>query len=659
MINRIYEEFTKIEYRTAYKTRHETKEILVEPAHNVCGRCGRSYQNGDNKRNPNSCPYCVCSKCGRSLSDRPRHHYVCGYCWGMGTLGYSYSFPTQTVEAKYEKRIIEIKEEYQEPYDVKGTRLVDPIDHKFETRYAVNRISVTRQNEILDSTLRTVGKDFYNTDTWWYGNKRCEVAFDRAFWKPQKSQVEFERLNTWDYEEIIVDEEQIREENLSVVGFYPNVPAYIQGYPLNMYNIKRTNIRTIQKTINLYINLAIDSRFSAEEYRNRGIAFIGLLRYFENNGIAVSVHVVDCSFVENEILVIAIDIPELQNKQDDWLVHLVTDISFERYVMVGYKANLLKENRISAEFRSGFGSQISDTHLRNGLHLNYNDILINDISSLSIEGKNVVDDCRSVLQYLGLYNDSVTISFTNNEGNDSADNKVTMVSHTGDENKATLLSVVKEETTAVYDSSGFNQYGRDKNGFDRNGFDRNGRDRNGFDRDGFDQNGYDASGYNKHGINRDGYDRAGYDRFGYDKSGFDHKGFNRDGYDVQGLTREDYIRKELEEALAKEALIKAQELERKEREERALQLAAEKEKQRRLELRKALEALSQQKKEKLKDDFSTNQVKPGYIVSSNETGQMKITKEMNGKFILEGIDHLGAIKILSKEQLTDSFWSGA
>ena len=67
----------------------------------------------------------------------------------------------------------------------------------------------------------------------------------------------------------------------------------------------------------------------------------------------------------------------------------------------------------------------------------------------------------------------------------------------------------------------------------------------------------------------------------------------------------------------------------------------------------------QRKNKRLKDDILTNRVKPGYIVSSNETGRMIIAKEMNGKFILEGIDHRGALKIISKDQLADSFWSEA
>lgn len=442
MINRVYEDFSKTEYRTIIKTRHETKKILVDPEHNVCGRCGRSYQIGENKRNINECPFCVCQKCGRSLSHRPRGHRLCGYCWGMGTEGYSYSFPTKTVSARYETRTVEINEEVQEPYTVAGKRLINPAEFEFDYKYAIKKINLSNKRDVFNSEIQQAGEQYYDSDPWWLGNKNCLKTFSQEK-KVKLTKVEYNELNDWDFDEIITDEEQMREENLSVVGFYPNVPAYIQGYPLNMYNIKRWNERTIEKSINLYINLAIDSKFTAKEYQNRGILFLGLINYFNKLGVMVSIHVTDCSFVENEVLVVSLDFPELQ-EDIDFLSYVISDISFERCQMLGFKASLIKTGQISSAYELGFGTQISDESLRKVLQLSYNDILINDISTLLIDGNDLIEDCRRGLDSIGLANVNSTINKAT-EIEDTINKDRIQIQHTGRiVNKINLISDEKK-----------------------------------------------------------------------------------------------------------------------------------------------------------------------------------------------------------------------
>ena len=79
----------------------------------------------------------------------------------------------------------------------------------------------------------------------WFNASSFKNAISRV--RAVKSNKDREKVKIFNlgpvpYNEVIVDEKQELEEFVDVVGFYPNVPAFIQGHPLNMYNNKKKKI---------------------------------------------------------------------------------------------------------------------------------------------------------------------------------------------------------------------------------------------------------------------------------------------------------------------------------------------------------------------------------------------------------------------------------
>ena len=70
----------------------------------------------------------------------------------------------------------------------------------------------------------------------------------------------------------------------SFTGFAPNVPAYLQGNPLNMYNTRKEK----RKKIDVYFQAESNARTGAEDIYEKGIITMAIIKLLEQNGYNVN-----------------------------------------------------------------------------------------------------------------------------------------------------------------------------------------------------------------------------------------------------------------------------------------------------------------------------------------------------------------------------------
>ena len=86
-----------------------------------------------------------------------------------------------------------------------------------------------------------------------------------------------------------------------VIGYAPNVPAYLMGLPKNMYNISKTS-KQPKKSIKIYYNISSLGFVSPEQMRNRGICALTLIKELEQKGYNVSLHLFAASYCNGQVI---------------------------------------------------------------------------------------------------------------------------------------------------------------------------------------------------------------------------------------------------------------------------------------------------------------------------------------------------------------------
>ena len=416
--------------RQVTKQKAVFEDVYIPPEY-YCGRCHRSYKHGDNPNQPDKCPRCVCvnSRCNHdSIMHRPltingTSVYRCLPCWYWEEQrkvsylkGWNYqSHIAPRTAGRTEKRAKQVDytviEEYEEEKEITVEETVEKLIDKENIAFThTNNVITNHFRDYKDFVDRYLTLDKYFKDTEllkyekWYGSKSHQHVLELLRYHNQKEKVIITSIVPPEYNELIVGEKQTLVEFPSVVGFYPNVPAYIQGHPLNMYNNYREYRPDIEKSINIYFNATMDSKNYENQYKNRGIICYSLIDYLINEEkVKVNLKLLDISFIQGEILVQTIDFDyeTIQNDQE-MVYNFLTTSSVMRVMMLEYKASMVKLKQIGRSWLDGFGYSMENQHVRSVLNLNDNDILFGTPDELNIAGFDLEDDFYRSMEMLGL-----------------------------------------------------------------------------------------------------------------------------------------------------------------------------------------------------------------------------------------------------------------
>lgn len=448
MISKVFEDVTvttiqkvkkEVKKERAIKKKvefYEDMQIEQPPQQGFCGRCGNAYKYGDNPKQPEKCPRCVCIRCKTSIMERKRttaNFAPINRCypdWYEDTYNRKYVGRIRGWEVSYNhlipkgippitkkvliEREIEVNEVYgeiievEEPVSIIQSKPIDAVNIPYDNN---NNIKLNHFVNYKDFVRRffSLSKYFFKDDDIaryysWYGTKSHDHIFDLLRQKNLKNEYEIASLGPIEFNEMIVGEKQYLEEFLSVVGFYPNVPAYIQGHPLNMYNNKRKYKPDIEKSINIYFCATMDSKNSYSQYINRGMICYSIIDYLVNvELIKVNLVFIDVSFIQGETCIQSIDF-DAQTVTDEMNVvyNFLTNCSVLRVMMLEEKFAMISEGKLNQKWIPGFGYPLDVNNIRTLLNLHENDIIIGTPDEMKITGLDLEDDFNNCVDALRL-----------------------------------------------------------------------------------------------------------------------------------------------------------------------------------------------------------------------------------------------------------------
>lgn len=449
MIARVYESVEKKRLQKAKKQIQKERKVKKKvesweeryidqkPQEGHCGRCNHNYKYGDNIREPEKCPRCVCIDCGKSIMERRRLATYggsvarCYSCWYKYKHGRQYYGSISGWEISYDhviphklppiKKKVPIEKEVDAIEQYTEEIEIDELVSVFETQLADRKNIEFPENNKAVFCEFSCYHDFINQyssaekyfqdseltkNSIWYGSNSHKQTLQSLESSKNIETIQITSLASLDYNQLIIGEKQTVEEFPSVVGFYPNVPAYIRGNPLNMYNNRRINKVDIEKSINIYLNVTMDSKCVESQYKNRGIICFSLVDFLVNEeNIKVNLKLIDASFTLGETCIQTIDFDFQTIKKDPkTLYNFLTSSAVLRVMMLESKASLVKTGKLDTVWLDGFGYYIQDTKIKKILQLSDNDILFGTPDELRISGIDIEDDFINCMEHLGIHN---------------------------------------------------------------------------------------------------------------------------------------------------------------------------------------------------------------------------------------------------------------
>ncbi len=421
MINRVYIPYQEDTTEQQTIISRETQRVLVSPTREWCPRCGSEkvlttelspsfvrpthsgYAGYGNSPIPEfSCPNCRCPECHESTEYRPRYYSdnLCWPCWARlngqrvpfrNSEG-KYAFPApRRTNATYENRIIEreividvdisnfgirLANKEDIPFSINNRLIVKPFDNIYMfSKYFRNKktFKYKKENIILEfqtmidnkpegALNRTDINEISEEYSTWFGSDDIETFRNKIF-----KEIEVDDI----IEQIEVIEELVEELELdliilgdkllqipSVVGAVPNVPAYISGNPLNMFNYIKTETLNVVPGITIFFNFTADSITTKKQYYHRGLICFYLIEYLLYKGVNVNFQLFEGSYIENETLLTFINTDyDFNTNNRRKIFQAITDISFLRMLSFHYKDNY---KTISKEWDNGYGYTLKE-----------------------------------------------------------------------------------------------------------------------------------------------------------------------------------------------------------------------------------------------------------------------------------------------------------
>lgn len=381
-----------------------------------CLHCGRKLYSSMWKYQGMSDKY-LCPNCWYSLSSYKRDEYR-----RKAQQGYYSSETYYTYETRTRYKTINEEIEVDEDYTETKTTLIHPEKIKYNVKNIVH-YNELKLSSLLCADIKNIDNDMINSEEGWYGVRDVNMDFKKFYSRPVDDNNKYQMwgITSITFNEMILSEKQTLEEFCDVVGFYPNVPAFIQGHPLSMYNNKRKNVVDLVRSVTIFVNLAIDSESDYKQYQLRGNMINGLIDEIlstpsnANEHIKVNLSLLDASYIDGETIIQRIEIhhDELM-KNRNIVYNILTNISFFRLILLDKKLEFIKKENLNALWKKGQGHVLDNDQIRKLLNLMDTDILIGSIEEIGITGIHLDDDHVNFLSSIGLLEESIIDSIETN-----------------------------------------------------------------------------------------------------------------------------------------------------------------------------------------------------------------------------------------------------
>ncbi len=122
----------------------------------------------------------------------------------------------------------------------------------------------------------------------WCKTNTYQEADDLMLYGDKELQQKIEDAGVQDIRMKISQNGQRRQMYSSVVGFAPNVPAYVSGAPNSMINMRM--VRTKQRVISVMYNTSVAGSISADKIIRAAAMLVSAIMLIEANGVRVNLY---------------------------------------------------------------------------------------------------------------------------------------------------------------------------------------------------------------------------------------------------------------------------------------------------------------------------------------------------------------------------------
>lgn len=361
MISLVFEDFNEKKIRKVIRTEKVRGVIRTESTH-------------------------ICNRCSGSMEGRPSWHWLCYSCWSEIHYGRKaghgrwYGNETPTRQEKSIEGWIEKKVEVEEEYFEKGQRIavVNPPKYNVGNKTfndGFDSLKEAKESLLYEYPFTLHTDEFIKKHLDFFGVNSLKEAIELS--KSNKFNITEAKLVK--FPKVKIAEHHKKKDFNDMVGYFPNVPAFIQGNPLSMFN--RKVITSFTSSVNVYFNMAVNHELSPEAYFIRGQKFFDFLENLTKKNIFVNPKIVYAAHTNNENLFITFKI-----KKDEWqsekiiLYYMLTNVSFIRLFVLNYLAS---KQFLSPEWNSGFGHSLSELDLKNTLKQNDENLILSNINTIN------------------------------------------------------------------------------------------------------------------------------------------------------------------------------------------------------------------------------------------------------------------------------------
>ena len=137
--------------------------------------------------------------------------------------------------------------------------------------------------------------EFTGTDSFEQARKLClEGEYSQDYEKFDSARIALETK--------IAEKEKNRKIKNDILGFAPNVPAYLMGHPLNMFNMEKSN-KDAPSVVRIFYSISASAFEDKHNLYMRGICTLALIKQIESMGYRVQLDLVECSRTKNQVMI--------------------------------------------------------------------------------------------------------------------------------------------------------------------------------------------------------------------------------------------------------------------------------------------------------------------------------------------------------------------
>ena len=250
----------------------------------------------------------------------------------------------------YLEKKVEVIEEYTE----KSQRISVPKPLPYNLNQLILKevpsLSKTFSLLLNQSGTNHYSEAFVNQHSYWFDTKSYEEALTTF----NNHQIINRPLKINKMPHVLITEHRIKKEFNDMVGYFPNVPAYIQGNPLSMFNRKLTT--SFSTSVNLHYNICVDSTENNLNYAETGQLFFDFVESLLKKKIKLNLHIYSAAYTKNQTLILKFNVNLDEWETERKLLHyLLTKITFFRLFILNFISQLPE---LEKDWNVGFGHML-------------------------------------------------------------------------------------------------------------------------------------------------------------------------------------------------------------------------------------------------------------------------------------------------------------